>query len=695
MALSGSFNTTGYDGRYLTFSWTATQSIDSNHSIVSWTLKGAGGGSVFYKAGPITLYIEGEPVYSSNDRIQLYSGTLVASGTKIITHSANGSKSFSASASAAIYSSGVNCSGSGNWELDPIPRGALLKTAPNFNDEDNPTITYENYLGDASNVILEACIALYDSVSGYWVGSLGANYRAISKTGTSYTFDLTDEERDKLRKGVTDGYTGEVKFFVRTTVNKGTANEKIYLSSQSRTLTLVNAELTLVPYIYDGNRVTQGLTGTDGVLRFIAGESNLGYSVGATASKGATITSYSVKCGDYSSNSSNGMIYGVQPSYREQNITISATDSRGNTKTVVRPLNMVWYYRPDAYLVEDSVSTSANTLYFDIMCYWFDRYFDDSTTGAYGGVKNEAVLEYKVKYGEQESGWITANPENRTKVPDSDGYLWKVSIGGLDHLVDYKVQIRISDKITTVDVAEVSEEYTIKMTPVFDWSREDFAVNVPTRLNDGLYLLDNEGEHSQVMKYVRNDEYDENLGLIIGLDNYEKSYELGETEGDSKYSTSVRGDNVELSAIKDVFIKSGRVYINPVDDVYIHNKPITDFVIESGDNGSYAYRLWASGKMEAWRSSASAVSVNANREYGSLWYSEDLSLTTNGSASQFVAVQNVQLTLDKTSGYGLWFPVMAGWSLSNGAVTVNYVAVNPTEIPGYVRPYVYILGKWR
>ena len=41
MALSGSFNTTAYSGRYLTFSWTATQNVAANTSTISWRLVGA------------------------------------------------------------------------------------------------------------------------------------------------------------------------------------------------------------------------------------------------------------------------------------------------------------------------------------------------------------------------------------------------------------------------------------------------------------------------------------------------------------------------------------------------------------------------------------------------------------------------------------------------------------------------------
>ena len=98
MALSGSFNTTAYKGRYLTFSWTATQNVAANTSTLSWKLVGAGTGSGYYMAGNFKVVIAGETVYSSTTRIELRVGTVVASGTKTITHNTDGTKAFSASA---------------------------------------------------------------------------------------------------------------------------------------------------------------------------------------------------------------------------------------------------------------------------------------------------------------------------------------------------------------------------------------------------------------------------------------------------------------------------------------------------------------------------------------------------------------------------------------------------------------------
>lgn len=125
MASSGYFNTGNYEGRYLQFSWQETsQNVASNTTTISWTLKGAGGGNVWYKAGNFKVVINGETVYSSTTRIQLSNGTVVASGTYTFKHDADGTKKFTASAQAGIYTVAVNCTGSGTFTLDTIARAS-------------------------------------------------------------------------------------------------------------------------------------------------------------------------------------------------------------------------------------------------------------------------------------------------------------------------------------------------------------------------------------------------------------------------------------------------------------------------------------------------------------------------------------------------------------------------------------------
>lgn len=126
MASSGSFDTSGYDGRYLRLEWwVESQSIAENSTTIGWRLVGAGGNSyVWYEAGNFHVNIDGDVVYQSGGRISLYAGTVVASGTKKLYHNNVGDRSFWAYAEAGIYFYAVNCSGEGTFSLPKIPRYA-------------------------------------------------------------------------------------------------------------------------------------------------------------------------------------------------------------------------------------------------------------------------------------------------------------------------------------------------------------------------------------------------------------------------------------------------------------------------------------------------------------------------------------------------------------------------------------------
>lgn len=128
MAENGSFNTNAYSVRYLTFNWWITNRNSTENWIdIGWNLVGAGGSSTkWYKAGNFKVVIDGEQVYYSSTRINLYNGTVVASGNKRIYGASN--KTFSASAEAGIYTVAVNCRGSGSWTLPTLAVNPTLPT---------------------------------------------------------------------------------------------------------------------------------------------------------------------------------------------------------------------------------------------------------------------------------------------------------------------------------------------------------------------------------------------------------------------------------------------------------------------------------------------------------------------------------------------------------------------------------------
>lgn len=120
MALSGTAKTGSYDGRYYYVEWTATQDIAKNTSTISWTLK-CTGGSGWYAERTCNVSIDGSSVYSKTSRVQRYAGT-ITSGTKTLTHAADGTKSFKIAINVAVYTSSVNCTCNTSFTLNTITR---------------------------------------------------------------------------------------------------------------------------------------------------------------------------------------------------------------------------------------------------------------------------------------------------------------------------------------------------------------------------------------------------------------------------------------------------------------------------------------------------------------------------------------------------------------------------------------------
>ena len=199
MASNGSFNTSGYQGRYLTFSWSVqSQSVVNNQTKISWQLVGAGtASSSYYKAGNFKVVIDGNTVYSTSEssRINLYNGTVVASGTYTLTHDSNGNKSFTASAQAGIYTYAVNCSGSGSFTLPQIARASVINSVSGSNITDTFKVNYTEYASAFTNNLLISLnggstlqtISNYESGAGFSLGTAVKNaiYNATASSKTT------------------------------------------------------------------------------------------------------------------------------------------------------------------------------------------------------------------------------------------------------------------------------------------------------------------------------------------------------------------------------------------------------------------------------------------------------------------------------------------------------------------------------
>lgn len=458
MASSGNFTTTSSNNRSLKFSWEIkSQSVADNKTTISWKVVGAGSASGYVKCGGIYVKINGTVIVdeSTNTRYEVYNGTTVKSGTTTIAHNSDGTKTFSAEVKAGIYQYARNCSGSGSWTLTAIPRKATLSTATNFNDEGNPSITYSNPAGTAATTLQAYIYASDDST--VLVGG-----KDLTKTGTSFTFSLTNAERNTLRKACVNANSMTVKFYVKTIISGTT----YWSSAIDKTFSIINANPTVSASVIDNGSESTRLTGDSNVM--IKGYNNVDASMTATALKGATIKSYKIVNGSTTVNAASGSFhYTENPTF-----VFTATDSRGNvaSKTITMP--MVEYIKLTCGLSAGMTVDGVVDATISGKCF----------KGSFGAYNNEIVVKYRYKistgdYGDWTDAVATFNGEN---------YNASVSISGLDYRSKYVIQAKIIDSISS----QTSVEKTLSCIPVFDWSEEDFNFNVPVSINGDLKIGD-------------------------------------------------------------------------------------------------------------------------------------------------------------------------------------------------------------
>lgn len=439
-----------------------------------------------------SIYIAGEtysgyiPTYDGTTaNVVLSSGTLPA-----ILHNTNGTKEINMSFSVVDTANGYgsygyytcgNASATGIMTLTTIPRYAEILTAPNFNDEENPTITYSNPLGDLAES-LDVCIA---NTTG---SIIYVPYKPAKKTGSSFTFWLTDAERVTLRKAATTEKL-DIRFYIKT-VYSGVTN----LESLSRELTIINAKPTLAPTAKDTLSKTLQLTGNENTV--VKGWNTIAYAFNATAYKEATIVRYSLECGSQKANNASGTLNNV-----DSNIfKFTIEDSRGNILSRNVTLNLVNYINPTCNQTADIELVGETGAKINLTV--SGNYFNNS----FGAKSNQIGLGYRIKADSGSYGnWININT---TPTFSGNTYSVKTAITGLNYETTYTIQCRISDLIVVVE----SAEYPINLTPVFDWSKTDFNFYVPVTIQGGRCY----GEH-----ILYNGNSADTIGLTDTLSNYD------------------------------------------------------------------------------------------------------------------------------------------------------------------------------
>lgn len=419
--------------------WNQENDIPNNRSRYSWKLTAGGsdpqvGWWVYGRKFEVT--IGGHKVLNHTGDMQLTLNRVVGAGTTPwIGHSTDGSKTVSMHVIGAIYTHAQNVSASGSFTASRIPRAATVTGGTNFNDEQNPTINYSN---PAGNAVQELVAALY-------IGSTAmAHYRGVNKTGTSYTFSLTESERNVLRNSTStmSDPKQSVRFILRTKIG-----DVFYYSEISRIGSVVNYNPSIGPaYHWNSNASHVSLTGSN--QKYIKGYSPM--SVGLTVSnfvvrKGATkrTLSFSNSGVTKSANASGTHVeMSLSGAVNNSALSVTGTDSRGKavtaqTSTVqLVDFNRCTITKAEAY----RTSGTGTTAMLRVEGTWHDMSF--------GSQRNTIGAQYRWRHiGGSWSGW-----NNFPKWTTSGGkFVGIYDTGSWTFGTAYEVQFIARDTITAVE----------------------------------------------------------------------------------------------------------------------------------------------------------------------------------------------------------------------------------------------------
>ena len=517
MATSGKVSSNGYEGRYITFSWSlSTQSVAANTSTIAWRLEGDGTGQTSrYKAGNFKVVIDGVTVYSTSedDRIWLYDGTLVASGNYTFNHNSQGEKSFSVQIQAGIYYYAVNCTGSGSFSLPTINRISDITAVGGSNTSDELSITYTEYVAAyTNNLIVKLGSTTLQTINDY-------------QSGASFT--LSDSALSTIYSSVTSAKTVTLSFSLQTYSGSlliGTSD------AVSKTLTINDSNPTIGAITYiDSNSTTVAIT-TDNQY-IIRNYSTLQVTVSNLAAlNSATLASITVAGGGVSQTRSlsgstdASEVFNLGTINQSSNftLTVTLTDSRGFTAT--KSINILVYdynlpaatisaLRVDNYYTTTNVTVNANY-------------------ASIGGHNTLSITAQYKKTSESSYGAaVTLTNGVTTALSLDNNYEWNLKVIVADSLGSTTYNLIIGRGLPIWFLDRVLSSVGINCFPLQNDSLEVNGLRVDDKIYIGSQSIYDYYETNAQGETVVATAYDYRLieNVFAGIDipsNYEKAYKI-------------------------------------------------------------------------------------------------------------------------------------------------------------------------
>lgn len=453
MATSGNFVTSDsgqgggvYYSRFIFEWWETGRGIsgDRGYHNISYYLKSYDGNpsywQYFYNG---SMSVAG--VGYSWGTTKVYGGGATVFGTysNTIYTDSGGNASFGASAQGGVYNNTINTSGSGSWSLDFIPLHSNITGATGNIDDEASTyyVTYNNPAGGAIDVYLD--------LPSLGVGGLNHVFNYGNGNAVSMSPDIAT-----IRATMVNTNSTVIRYVVHD--NNGGDNYTWIDSMITIKNDVGQANPTFSNYTYkDNNTTTSTLTGNDQII--IQGYSDLLVTISsankATPNKNANMSHYTITMGGYS----NDIAYSTATISKDvgaisdvsgtQILSVKAIDSRSNSKTVTKSVNVLPYTAP----IINASATRANG-YDDALILHVAGTVSPlriSTTDK-NVVNSSSGVQYRVAVDGGSYGSWTNLASTQTAITGvitvGDTIIAAQGTASADH--SYAVQVRITDSIT-------------------------------------------------------------------------------------------------------------------------------------------------------------------------------------------------------------------------------------------------------
>lgn len=347
MALKGTFyGTTSNDKIQPKIVWSATQTAASNYSTVTATLyySRTNSGYTTKGTGTFSLTINGNKKSASKYMtITQNSNTVAITHTVQVTHSADGTKSITISATGSMPDTTLTSTTiSSKVELDLIPRTTT------------PTLSKTSaYFGDSVTISTPRASNSFTHDLDY--KTTGSSWRSIAKgVGTSYTWKVPEFPTETSN-------STSMSVSVRCTTKNGDTT----IGSKTLTMTLKVPEsvsyLPAISYV----KITDAATEVSNAFgAFIQGKSQLNVAITASGGLEADIKSISTV---FRGNTYTGANFTTDTLYTcgSFDLVITAKDSRGRTATLTKTITVKKYSLPiinsfQAYRTNSQASADAD-----------------------------------------------------------------------------------------------------------------------------------------------------------------------------------------------------------------------------------------------------------------------------------------------------------------------------------------------